>query len=99
VTAAVYLLVRTQHVDPKILNCPYDDVLEFDPDRADPQTHSNFTDYKKNLGYSFANPYPGAAASARGYRLTNRMSAEFALAADVNPGIDAHDDVRVPVES
>jgi prepilin-type N-terminal cleavage/methylation domain-containing protein/prepilin-type processing-associated H-X9-DG protein len=95
-TAAIFLLMRVQHIPPTILYCPYDDVLEFEADRADPQTHSNFTSYKKNLGYSFANPYPDAAAAAKGYRLTNRMGAEFALAADINPGIDAHDDVTVP---
>jgi len=95
-TAGVFLLLRTQHIAPAILVCPYDDVFEFEPERADPMTHSNFTDYKKNLGYSFANAYPSEAAAAAGYRLTNRMSAEFAIAADINPGVDAHDDVTLP---
>ncbi len=95
-TAGIFLLMRTVHLPPKILFCPYDDVFAFEADRADPMTHSNFTDDKKNLGYSFANAYPDAAAAALGYRLTNRMSAEFAIAADVNPGVDAHDDVTLP---
>src|SRR5205085_112751 len=34
----------------------------------------------------FANMYPSAAASARGYQWTNKLGAEFAMAADLNPG-------------
>lgn len=94
VTAAVYLLLRTQHVPPAVLNCPYDDVHEFEPEPADPQTHSNFSDFHKDLGYSIANPYPSAAAVAAGYKWTNHLSAEFALAADINPGnLAPYDDV------
>src|SRR5437667_8103327 len=55
-TAAVFLLLRVQHIPPLLLNCPYNDVNEFVPEKADPNTRSNFTDYRKNLGYSFANP-------------------------------------------
>ena len=95
-TAGIFLLMRTEHLSPKILYCPYDDVFEFQTEKADPMTHSNFTNYKQSLGYSFANPYPDAAATAHGYRLKNGMGAEFALAADINPGIDARDDVTVP---
>jgi prepilin-type processing-associated H-X9-DG protein len=53
----------------------------------DPRVRSNFTDYKHNLGYSYANPYPGATAVAAGYQFTNRMNPAFALAADLNPGV------------
>jgi prepilin-type N-terminal cleavage/methylation domain-containing protein/prepilin-type processing-associated H-X9-DG protein len=94
VTAAVFLLVRTQHLPPNLLDCPYNDVHEFQPVRVAPATHSNFTDYRKELGYSIANPYPSAAAVAAGYKWTNHFSAEFALAADVNPGMRTpYDDV------
>jgi prepilin-type N-terminal cleavage/methylation domain-containing protein/prepilin-type processing-associated H-X9-DG protein len=87
VTAALFLLIRTQGLPPKILTCPYNDVNTFEPDRAQNITgRSNFTDYRKNLGYSYANPYPDAAAVAAGYRLTNRMNPAFAVAADLNSG-------------
>jgi prepilin-type N-terminal cleavage/methylation domain-containing protein/prepilin-type processing-associated H-X9-DG protein len=91
VTAAIFLLIRTQGLAPKILTCPYNDVNTFEPDRApNLATRSNFTDYRKNLGYSYANPYPNAAAVVAGYRLTARMNPAFAVAADLNSGrIDA----------
>jgi prepilin-type N-terminal cleavage/methylation domain-containing protein/prepilin-type processing-associated H-X9-DG protein len=87
VTAAVFLLMRSQRIPPFCFICPYNDVYSFDPEPADPQTGSNFTDYHKNLGYSFANPYPSAEVAAAGYKWTALRSAEFALAADLNPGV------------
>ena len=57
----------------------------------------NFTNHKKNLGYSFANPYPNAAAVASGYRLSSHMPAAFAIGADRNPGNgEKYDDVYAP---
>jgi prepilin-type N-terminal cleavage/methylation domain-containing protein/prepilin-type processing-associated H-X9-DG protein len=98
VTAPWFLLMRTQKLPPLIMLCPYNDVNEFTPDRADPLTHGNFTDYRKNLGYSFANPYPDAAAMLAGYHLTGRTGAQFAVAADLNPGKGGpNNDVTAPV--
>src|SRR5439155_25125393 len=88
VTAPWFLLMRAQKLPPLLMLCPYNDVNEFTPDKADPFTHGNFTDYKKNLGYSFANPYPDDAALRKGYRLTARIGAQFAVAADLNPGVN-----------
>jgi prepilin-type processing-associated H-X9-DG protein len=88
ITAAAYLLMRAERLPPQIMLCPYNDVNEFTPDRADPMLHANFTDYKKNLGYSFADPYPDAAAVAAGYHLTGKTNPGFALAGDRNPGIN-----------
>src|SRR6185369_15490313 len=42
---------------------------------------------RKNLGYSFANMYPSDSAVQKGYKWTSKMPAEFALAADINPGV------------
>lgn len=87
VTAAVFLLIRTQRVPGEMFVCPYDDENHWEPDRApDLGNRSNFSDYKKNLGYSFANPYPSAAAARAGYALTTHLHGEFAVAADMNPG-------------
>jgi prepilin-type N-terminal cleavage/methylation domain-containing protein len=88
VTASVYLLMRAQHLQPQIFMCPYNDQVTYEADKANPMTHSNFTDQAKNLGYSFANPYPSTAAISAGYRLTNRMPSAFVLAADRNPGVN-----------
>lgn len=88
VTAALFLLIRAQGVPSSIFVCPYNDVNTFEPDKApNLAARSNFTDYRKNLGYSYANPYPDAAAVAAGYQLNNRLNAEFAVAADLNPGL------------
>ena len=87
VTAAVFLLIRTQRVPGEMFVCPYDDENHWEPDRsADLGNRSNFNDYKKNLGYSFANPYPSIAAARAGYALTSHLKGDFALAADMNPG-------------
>ena len=86
-TAPWFLLMRVEKLPSVCMLCPYNDVNEFIADKANPLSHGNFTDYTQNLGYSFANPYPDAAAVAKGYHLTSKTSAQFAVAADLNPGI------------
>jgi prepilin-type N-terminal cleavage/methylation domain-containing protein/prepilin-type processing-associated H-X9-DG protein len=87
ITAAMFLLIRTEHVPAKVFNDPYTDEIETTPDPAkDPLSRSNFTDYKKNLAYSYANPYPSPAAVTAGYQFNTRLNPAFALAADLNPG-------------
>lgn len=93
VTAAVYLLRRVEKMPGNIFFCPYDDVFRYEADKADLNTHSNFSNYKLNLGYSIANPYPSSAAAKAGYQLTNHLRADFPIAADMNPGtMDPGDD-------
>jgi prepilin-type N-terminal cleavage/methylation domain-containing protein/prepilin-type processing-associated H-X9-DG protein len=89
VTAAMWLLMRVQKLPPSVFVCAYGDVNEFEADKADPMTHANFTDYKKNLGYSFASMYPSNTAVQNGYKWTSKVGASFALAADINPGVKA----------
>ena len=87
VTAALFLLVRTERLPVENLICPYNDVNQWQPDPGpDPRNRSNFTDYRHNLGYSYANPYPDAVAEGAGYRLMNRMNPALPVAADLNPG-------------
>jgi prepilin-type N-terminal cleavage/methylation domain-containing protein/prepilin-type processing-associated H-X9-DG protein len=86
-TAAPYLLLRTEHLPPEIFICPYNDATTYAVDSANPQKQCNFTDWKKNLAYSFADPYPDAAAVNVGYRLTNHSRSDFPIAADLNPGV------------
>jgi prepilin-type N-terminal cleavage/methylation domain-containing protein/prepilin-type processing-associated H-X9-DG protein len=88
VTAPLWLLARVQKLPTSVFVCPYNDVNEFEPDKQRPIDRSNFTDFKKNLGYSYANAYPDAAANVAGYRLTSKLGATFALMADLSPGID-----------
>src|SRR5258708_3411338 len=67
VTAALFLLIRTQGLPPKILTCPYNDVNTFEPDRAQTITgRSNFTDNRKHLAstYTTPNPHPPPSPAA-----------------------------------
>jgi type II secretory pathway pseudopilin PulG len=89
VTAPLWLLARNQKLPTKIFICPYSDVNEFEVDLGDPSTQANFTKYTKNLGYSYANPYPDDAAVAKGYKLTSKIGANFPVMADLNPGVSA----------
>ena len=85
-TAGLFLLVRTQRLTPAVFVCPYNDATSFAPDRADPTGRSNFTDQRKNLAYSFADPYPTPAAATAGYALGSRTAASVPIGADKNPG-------------
>ena len=87
-TAPLFLLMKSQHLAPEVMICPYNDETSFVADSPNLAGRSNFTDHKKNLGYSFADPYPDATAVAAGYRLSSKLPAEFALGADRNPGND-----------
>jgi prepilin-type N-terminal cleavage/methylation domain-containing protein/prepilin-type processing-associated H-X9-DG protein len=95
-SAPLFLLMKTQHLVPEVMICPYNDDTEFVADLPNLAGRSNFSDQKKNLAYSFANPYPKSAVA--GYRLSNKLTAEFAVAADRNPGTSGkNDDVYAPV--
>jgi len=86
-TAPFFLLIRVEHLPVKVFADPYTDEFESVPDPAsDPSSRSNFTDYTKNLAYSYANPYPSKSATDAGYKLMNKINSAFAIAADLNPG-------------
>ncbi|MDB5172134.1 MAG: putative major pilin subunit [Phycisphaerales bacterium] len=87
VSAALFLLVRTQKLPMETFTCPYNDVTTWEPDPATaPGSRSNFTNFRKNLAYSYANPYPDTAVAEGGYDLSSHMTAAFPIAADINPG-------------
>ena len=91
VTAALFLLLRTQDITSEVFNCPVQgrSAPQPQPDTYDgknPIDRSNFSDYRKNLSYSYQNPYPSTRAIGAGFKLNNSLGAEFAVAADMNPG-------------
>src|SRR5205823_4603438 len=86
ITAAAYLLIKTQKLPPQLFADPYNDEVQFEPDTADPATRSNFADYRKSLAYSFANPYPDPNAAKAGYKWGTSVNSQFILAADRNSG-------------
>jgi len=88
VTAALYLLLSTQDITAEVFICPSsnDDAYTFGGGVQTAQNHSNFPG-NGNLSYSYQNPYPDTNAVSTGFKLNNSLSAEFAVAADKNPGI------------
>jgi prepilin-type N-terminal cleavage/methylation domain-containing protein/prepilin-type processing-associated H-X9-DG protein len=96
-TAGIFLLMKTEKLPPVVFICPYNDDTEYAPDTANLAGRSNFTTYRANLAYSFANPYPSAAVEAAGYRLTNKINPAFAIAADLNPGVSGRSNVFAAV--
>jgi prepilin-type processing-associated H-X9-DG protein len=102
ITAALFLLIRTQDITPDTFICPSSDAIRdnFGGGSNHAQTRSNFTKLPDNLSYSHANPYPDANVESGGYlrdRSVN-FTPEFALAADINPGKSAGSgpDVTLP---
>jgi type II secretory pathway pseudopilin PulG len=93
VTAALFLLLRTQDITSDVFVCPSSN-NELDvyggptvPAAArSPDHHSNFSDFKKNLSYSFQNPYANDGAIKAGWIWSNKLAADYAVAADINPG-------------
>jgi prepilin-type processing-associated H-X9-DG protein len=86
VTAALFLLLRTQDITSEVFACPSSNSEKDIYENLTPAQRSNFTDYKKNLSYSYQNPYADDAAIGKGFMLTSTLGEEFAVAADVNPG-------------
>jgi prepilin-type N-terminal cleavage/methylation domain-containing protein len=97
-TAPLFLLMRVEKLTPSMFICPYNDDTEYVADSANLAGRSNFSSYKKNLAYSFANPYPNQPAADAGYRLCNKLPADFALAADMNPGVDSRSNVFIATD-
>jgi prepilin-type processing-associated H-X9-DG protein len=93
VTAPFFLLIRTQDITPDVFACPSTDAtpVKFDGAKS-AQDFSNFKS-EENLTYSYANAYPDAKAVNTGYKLNVTLTAEFAMAADMNPGTFGESDV------
>jgi prepilin-type processing-associated H-X9-DG protein len=90
VTAALFLVLRTQDITPEIFVCPSTDQSKWDFGGATntARNWSNFVEWKKHLSYSFQNPYAHDAAVNSGFKWNfNDLKADFAIAADMNPGM------------
>jgi prepilin-type N-terminal cleavage/methylation domain-containing protein/prepilin-type processing-associated H-X9-DG protein len=48
------------------------------------------TTFATNLSYSYTCPFPNSAARAAGFKLNFTLSSDFAIAADMNPGVQAN---------
>ena len=94
VSAALFLLPRTQEISTDVFNCPSSTAEPFTFAAGKTvQNYSNF-DSQRHLSYSYANPYASDGAVAHGYAMNDAMSADFAILADLNPGGDAVTSVK-----
>jgi prepilin-type N-terminal cleavage/methylation domain-containing protein len=104
VAAALFLLIRTQDITPEVFVCPSSNAEKdiyggsgSPASGATAQNKINFSDWRKNLSYSYINPYPSKEVSRMpGYKFDTTLGAEFAVAADLNPGVGDGYDVTAP---
>jgi prepilin-type N-terminal cleavage/methylation domain-containing protein/prepilin-type processing-associated H-X9-DG protein len=101
IPAALFLLLRTEDISAEVFTCPSSNTEKdnFGGGTNTALNRSNFTDIAKNLAYSYANPFPSTTAISAGYKLNNSLSPEFAVAADINPGLHDGDDNVAGVSS
>ena len=90
VSASIFLILRTQDITAEVFTCPSSNGEKdtFGGGTNSALNRGNFTDLK-NLSYSYENPYADTAAIGTGWKLNNSISAEYAVAADMNPGINS----------
>ena len=88
VTAALFMLIRTQDVGSEVFTCPSSNAEKdlYGGGTNGPLQRGNFTTVSKNLSYSYAHPYPDSTATGGGYKLNSSIGPDFAIAADINPG-------------
>jgi len=92
VTASLFLLLRTQDITSEVFTCPSSSGERWNygggSNSAQNWTNWNGTSgVTANLSYSYATPFASVNGTSSGYRLSNNLTAEFAVAADKNPGI------------
>ena len=93
VSAAFFLLLRNEQITPQVFVCPSTKLKAWDfggkahtaQDWTNWQTGQGLADH---LSYSYQNPYPSNQAIANGFQIKN-PDATFAIASDMNPGVDA----------
>jgi type II secretory pathway pseudopilin PulG len=87
VTAALFLLLRTQDITPGVFICPSDTAEPWSYSGATVDKRSNFPN-GNHLSYSLQNCYPGSGVKDK-FAWTNTLKADYAIAADMNPGSPA----------
>jgi prepilin-type processing-associated H-X9-DG protein len=87
VSAAIYLLLRTEDVTSAVFICPATGQTKYDYGGGGNTVlnRSNFPSGEV-LSYSYADPYPSPAAVARGYKMVQGIDPSFVVFADMNPG-------------
>jgi prepilin-type N-terminal cleavage/methylation domain-containing protein/prepilin-type processing-associated H-X9-DG protein len=94
VTAALFLLLRTQDITTDVFICPSSNADRFTiAGGSNIQWYTNWSSgtsgtnsISKALSYSYQNPYPNNAAVSNGFSFNDSMTADFAIMSDINPG-------------
>jgi prepilin-type N-terminal cleavage/methylation domain-containing protein/prepilin-type processing-associated H-X9-DG protein len=96
VSAALFLLLRTQEITSEVFTCPSSNAEKWDFGGGSNTAlnWSNWNGYssgnagsiQRSLSYSYQDPYPSVDAVSSGFKLNNSISAEFAVCSDINPG-------------
>jgi prepilin-type processing-associated H-X9-DG protein len=85
----MFLLLRTQDLGSEVFTCPSSNTEKdlFGGGTNTANDRSNFTNAQKNLAYSMNNPYAkDGAIKDPDFWNHNKIFADFAIAADINPG-------------
>jgi len=104
VSASLFLLMRTQDITSEVFSCPSSNAEKWDfgGGAATALNWNNFNGtggVVKNLSYSYQVPTGDAYAISSGFKLNTTLSAEFAVAADINPGTGGNNDNVIAVTS
>jgi prepilin-type N-terminal cleavage/methylation domain-containing protein/prepilin-type processing-associated H-X9-DG protein len=98
VSASMFLLLRTQDLVPEVFTCPSSNAERFDYGPGN--TAQNWVNWpgitggtSKNVSYSFQNPFANTTGVQNGFKWNATLTAEFAIAADLNPGTADNDNV------
>jgi prepilin-type processing-associated H-X9-DG protein len=93
VTAGLFLLLTTQDITSEVFTCPSSNAERWDFGGG-ANGASNWANWDgtngiaKNLSYSYQNPYSDSYANGSGFKFNSGVGAEFAMASDINPGVE-----------
>jgi len=97
VSAALFLLLRAGDITSEVFTCPSSNATKWDYGGGT-NTAQNWCNWAGEVGtggasglltnesYSYENPYPSSNAVSNGFKLNTSISAEYAVASDLNPG-------------
>jgi prepilin-type N-terminal cleavage/methylation domain-containing protein/prepilin-type processing-associated H-X9-DG protein len=95
VTSSFFLVLKTQDLTSEVFVCPSSSAERATFSVATPagtgaQNYSNFRDVtpiSDVLSYSYIVPFPTVTARNAGFKLNFTLSSDFAISADINPGL------------
>jgi prepilin-type processing-associated H-X9-DG protein len=89
VSAALFLLLKTQDITPEVFTCPSSNAEKWDFGGGGNTAlnWSNWTDVNRNLSYCYQNPYSKPHPDDPRVRWAGAVDPDFAVMADINPGV------------